>query len=390
MLFILLVCLIPQILFAEKMNTDTLRVYHLGEVYVTAKRISDLPATVVEITKEDIEEQNAENLSEAITYVSGIFVSTGGKNSSEISIRGSQSKDVLIMADGRAINETYYGKLDLDMMPSDNIQRIKIVKGPASVLYGPNTKGGVVNILYQMPKKPHFNLHTLLGEGNTYKTSVSMGLPIGDFNWWVTYSKNHSNGWQIPAGLDIAWVKQYDINNDKILDNSGYDKQDISGKIVYNGFEDTKLAISAGYYIAKKDIPYRNWNFTNWKRSNFDVTATHKLNSKFNLKTKFYADFYQNDLLMDEITIENITDRELSRHDNHTLGANFNGEWKTSNHNVEWVYMLRKEIFGKQTLEPIKNKMENFTSFNDKEIDIYLFLFLEEFLEVYKATYSIS
>lgn len=348
-LLIFIVLLIPNLLLAQtNSDPDTLKVYHLGEIYVTAKRIYDQPTTIVELEETDIEDKNAETVSEAIADISGLFVSTGGKNSTEVSIRGSDSKDVLIMVDGRPINETYYGKLDLDMLPVDNIERIKVVKGTASVLYGPNAKGGVINIITKTPRTPEVNVHTRFSENNTYKLELSNGFSFGDVNYWLTYSKSKSDGYTTPE--------------DELVSYSDYDNQNITGKVVYNPLADTQIGISAGFYTAEKGIPHRNWRFTDWQRRYVDITGNHRLRPGLTVKGKFYIDSYYNDLLMDEYFDEG---RELSRHDNYNVGGNVSGEWSSmANNRLDWNLILRHEIFGKQTLEPdvIATDMEKFSA----------------------------
>ncbi len=77
----------------------------------------------------------------------GIRVTTGRKNEPNVSIHGFDQSMILVLIDGVPYYETNYGKLDLNQIPTDNIAKIEITKGAASVLYGANALGGVINII---------------------------------------------------------------------------------------------------------------------------------------------------------------------------------------------------------------------------------------------------
>ena len=128
-------------LFADEVDSTKgdLPVHYLGEVVVTAERTQKPPTAVTEVTANVIESRGATTAGEALSSVPGVWVSTGYKNSTEIKLRGFESKHVLILVDGRPVNLPYYGNLDLSSLPVGNISKIKVIKGPAASVYGANT-----------------------------------------------------------------------------------------------------------------------------------------------------------------------------------------------------------------------------------------------------------
>jgi iron complex outermembrane receptor protein len=175
-------------------------VFDLGEIFVTAEKppaVQDVAVTT-EVTQEEIKATNSHTVAEALRYIPGVIVSTGRKNEPNVEIRGLDQSKTLILIDGVPYYETNYGKLDLNQIPVDNIAKIVVTKGGASVLYGPNAFAGVVNIITKKPAE-RFSADALteIGENGTYKVSVSNGMKVGIFNYWLNYIHEESNGWRM-------------------------------------------------------------------------------------------------------------------------------------------------------------------------------------------------
>jgi outer membrane receptor protein involved in Fe transport len=175
-------------------------VFDLGEIFVTAEKppaVLDVAVTT-EVTQEEIKATNSHTVAEALRYVPGVVVSTGRKNEPNVQIRGLDQSKTLILIDGVPYYETNYGKLDLNQIPVDNIAKIVVTKGGASVLYGPNAFAGVVNIITKKPAEK-FSADALveIGDYGNYKLSLSNGMKVGIFNYWLNYIHEDSNGWRM-------------------------------------------------------------------------------------------------------------------------------------------------------------------------------------------------
>lgn len=131
------------------------------DVVVTASRteqlVKEAPAAVEVVTRDDIDKMGAENLAQALKLAAGINIMENGMVGQQVSLRGMKTNQTLIMIDGRRIRteETdqtanYYELQRIDM---NNVERIEIVRGAVSSLYGADAMGGVINIITKTPDK---------------------------------------------------------------------------------------------------------------------------------------------------------------------------------------------------------------------------------------------
>jgi vitamin B12 transporter len=141
-------------------------VSELEETVVTATRIEtgvlDAPGLVTVITRADIARSGATDVAELIAgrSRSGVIVADYGTNGGlkTASIRGSASEQVLILLDGVRLNSGRDGAVDLSSIPLGIVERIEIVRGGESSLYGTSAIGGVINIITRKPDKPEVSL----------------------------------------------------------------------------------------------------------------------------------------------------------------------------------------------------------------------------------------
>ncbi|KDE39972.1 TonB-dependent receptor [Nitrincola lacisaponensis] len=120
------------------------------------QKITDAPASISVVTREELEQKNFSNLAEALRDVEGVDVlgNTGKTGGLNISIRGMPSDYTLILIDGRRqgaagnITPNGFGEMSTSFIPPVNaIERIEVIRGPMSTLYGSDAIGGVVNII---------------------------------------------------------------------------------------------------------------------------------------------------------------------------------------------------------------------------------------------------
>ena len=133
-------------------NTDAGSAVTTEEVVVTATRRQqealEVPQHVTVITAEEIQRSASRNLGDLLKSSSGVSVTSYGQEGSlqSLSLRGSTSSQVLVLVDGLRAPGSH-GGADLSMIPLENVERIEIVRGGASALYGADAVGGVVNII---------------------------------------------------------------------------------------------------------------------------------------------------------------------------------------------------------------------------------------------------
>lgn len=127
--------------------------YDLGTIVVTATKtnqsIANVPASVSVITSQDIENKNISSVQEALQFLPGIFIDQSAQGS--LTMRGMDSTDVLVLVDGVQQNSSYNGVVNFNMVPITNVERIEVLRGGASSLYGGHAVAGVINIITKEP-----------------------------------------------------------------------------------------------------------------------------------------------------------------------------------------------------------------------------------------------
>jgi outer membrane cobalamin receptor len=183
-------------------QAEELPVYELEPIVVTATRypeyLKNIPAFATVLTKENLRSTNSLSLSDGLKNVSGMDIkSTGGFGQvSTLSLRGSSASQVLVLLDGRPLNYINTGIFNLSDFSTEQVERLEIVRGPLSSLYGANALGGVVNIISQIPKE----------------TKATGSLSFGTFNSQV-YSLNLSQNYD---KIKLSWgAERKSSDNDR-------------------------------------------------------------------------------------------------------------------------------------------------------------------------------
>mgnify|MGYP000869357079 CR=1 FL=1 len=150
-------------------STTDDQVFNLGEIVVTGEKTTVNEATTVtEVSMEEIAAKGAATAAEALKFLPGVSVQFGGKGDAQVNIRGFEQRQVKVLIDGVPARESYFGTVDLSMLPADSISKITITKGASSVLYGSNTMGGVINIITKKgTKTPQTSVSASFGDYGT-------------------------------------------------------------------------------------------------------------------------------------------------------------------------------------------------------------------------------
>jgi outer membrane cobalamin receptor len=221
--------------------SDAVADVQLNEVVVTAtkteQRPQDVTQSVTVITAKEIEKSGATDVAGVISTTAGATVTDQGPLGSlqAINLRGSSYQQVLVLLDGKRLNSGTAGGYDLSELPVplDAIERIEIVRGPASALYGADAVGGVVNIITKKPAQPVSTLNGDLGAHvdtkGTAKKPVSTHASLynsgrdGNAYYALSYSKDHSDRYNagIKLGYDLDATSSIEATADYIRKNIG-------------------------------------------------------------------------------------------------------------------------------------------------------------------------
>uniref|UniRef100_A0A7V5XHY5 TonB-dependent receptor n=1 Tax=Thermodesulfobacterium geofontis TaxID=1295609 RepID=A0A7V5XHY5_9BACT len=161
---------------------ESKEVKEIPEVVVSADRIEEplkeVTSQVTVITKEELEKKNFIFITDVLRTLPQVYISAyggPGQTAGAISPRGVKSAHTLVLIDGFKINDPSSGQVDLGSLTVDDIERIEIIEGPQSTLYGSEAVAGVINIITKKGKgKPKVGLSLEGGSYGTYKPSFEL------------------------------------------------------------------------------------------------------------------------------------------------------------------------------------------------------------------------
>ncbi|MBX2952059.1 MAG: TonB-dependent receptor [Leadbetterella sp.] len=186
--FHLLCILLPAV--SVQAQTDTLvteDITHLREVVVTGTRtpklVKDSPVLTRVITAKDIRKLNPATFRSLLEMELPGIEFTSNANVPNINLQGLDGNYVLFLVDGERIAGETRNNIDYDLLNPNNIERVEIVKGSLSTLYGSNAMGGVINIITKKNTRPlHLGLNARAGSFGEQQYALNAGLNRGQLN----------------------------------------------------------------------------------------------------------------------------------------------------------------------------------------------------------------
>lgn len=226
----------------------------LDQIVVTAtgfeQNVKDAPASITVVPREELEKGSFRNLADALSNVQGVAV-TGGANSQDIMIRGLPGAYTLILVDGKRqstrdarTNSNISGYEQSFMPPASAIERIEVVRGPMSSLYGSDAMGGVINII---TRKVDDAWHGEVTVDGTVQNKSRYGNS-GQASFYVS-------GPLVPdvAGLQL-WGRGMKRYEDKILNGTQEQRDgDFTGKLTLTPNEDHDIFLEGGITRVRRE-----------------------------------------------------------------------------------------------------------------------------------------
>lgn len=243
---------------------ENLQEFALEDMVVTASRVPtqkvDTPADISVITKEEIADQNYASASDALRAIPGVNVlGSGAKGSSmgqdKILLNGDER--VLVLVDGRRMNLGSSGNSSADWLPPVNaIERIEVLKGGGSALYGTDAVGGVINVIMK--------------KGSEIGNHVTVKAAGGSWNA-EQYAISASGSTDSGLGLIVSATKErrgeYKFKNangkSQLLKNSGYDDTGVIVKLDQKVGEDNRIGVNFEHINAEGGSPFGYSGFGN-------------------------------------------------------------------------------------------------------------------------------
>lgn len=174
----------------------------LDQVVVTATKtehtLGDVPVDAEVVTREELDRRQVKTIQDALKYLTGVKInqtSSGWGDKGKVQMQGLEERHTLILVDGQRFLGGHGDAADLQSIPLDMVERIEVVKGPASALYGSDAMGGVVNIITRKdPGKVSLSLSPSFGSRATQVHEATAGFSAGGFSSLLGYTYRESSG----------------------------------------------------------------------------------------------------------------------------------------------------------------------------------------------------
>lgn len=245
----------------------------LDQVIVTANKFpqkqSETGKVVDIITQDQLQKSFGKSLGEVLNQQPGLVINGADNNlgtNQTVYLEGASSANTLILLDGVPLYDPsgVTTEFDLNNFSLENIERIEILKGAQSTLYGSDAVAGVINLISKKGEKKPFNLNAGFSAGSygTYKGSVSLSGTNGkDQSYFVSYNKLYSNGFS--SAYDSTGKANFDkdgFNQDVFQLNYVYKPFAKTSVKVFGKYNNNHAAIDAGAFIDDKNYTYHNDN----------------------------------------------------------------------------------------------------------------------------------
>jgi vitamin B12 transporter len=208
---------LAQLMISQVANAQTQDSLQLKDVVISAtknnQKQSQTGKVVTVISKEVLEHSAGKSLSELLSEQAGIIIAGSGSNpgkNKDIFLRGAGVAYTLILIDGIVVGDpsSIASSFDLRLINIDQIERIEILKGGQSTIYGSDAVAGVINIITKKDGKKGNNVSGIASYGsyNTFKGSIGLNSKVDVFSYNINYTHNSTDGISeaIPAPNDAT------------------------------------------------------------------------------------------------------------------------------------------------------------------------------------------
>ncbi len=366
------------------------RVFTLGEVEVVGKDDEAKNATIQKVYEDDMRLFDANNVAEAANLIPGVTLSHGGaRNEVMLYVRGFDIKHVPIFVDGIPVYVPYDGYPDLARFMTYDLSEVVVSKGFTSVLYGPNTMGGAINMVSKKPVKP-------------FEMTLGSGFASGDaYNVYGNFgTKQH--WFYVQGGGSYSERDHYRVSEHYSGNSSedGGERENSyatdwkgSVKVGLTPNETDEYAVSYVNQHGEKGVPpyagdsaavtTRYWQWPYWDKESYYFNSNTAIGGSSYVKTRAYYDSLENSLYAyDDDTYSTMRKKSSfkSWYDDHTAGGSLEVGTALIPRN-----MVKLALHYKDDVHKEHNAGEPIRTFEDEIFSVGL----EDTIDITKQLYTI-
>ena len=259
---------------ADVLDTDTLMSpYDMGELVITATRtpklLKDTPVLTRVISKKDIQQTDATDLRDLLQQeLPGVEFTYSMNQKLNMNVAGFAGQSVLILIDGERLAGETMENIDFSRIDMNNVERIEIVRGAQSALYGAGAVGGVINIITSSVSEPwQLNLNARLADHREQRYGGVLGLSHGRVN--NVLDVQHTSIDNYTVCLDYA----DDCEFRRVYGGQTWSVKD---KLQYQPLQNLRLTARAGYYFKEQttdvDVYERYRDFSGGIKADYAIS----------------------------------------------------------------------------------------------------------------------
>jgi len=354
------------------------KIYSSEEITITASKIEknvyDVPNPVNLINEDQITKRNAKTSSEALREEPGVFVQKTNHGGGSAIIRGLSSNQILLLVDGIRLNNSTYrlgNHQYLTTVDYNCLDRIEIVRGPASVMYGSDALGGIINLITQRPSTKkmgdeldyNFRFYGRSASADDEKTARAE-FSIYNKNIALLLGISYKNFGDLRRGPNSSHPEIENSTNGLYQSPSGFSQNDFDAKFFYKP-DDNQELIFAFQMTRQKDVPrydkyenndYMTWIYTPQNRYLTYIAYKKQSLNKYINSINFTLSYHRQEEGR-EIQKKSYTDFRKEIDKVGTLGLNIILNSKYKRHNINYgIELYLDNVQSKRTITDAETK----------------------------------
>ncbi|WP_235605153.1 MULTISPECIES: TonB-dependent siderophore receptor [unclassified Rhodanobacter] len=278
--------------------------FELGTIVVSGAQLDGHAPSENVVTRQDIERYNRNTVGDAVNTTAGVNLSHNSRNEDIVYVRGFDVRQVPVFLDGIPQYVPYDGYIDFGRFTTFDLAEIRVAKGAASLLYGPNIMGGAINLVTRKPVKA-FEGDARVGVGSGSERQVAANVGSNQGSWYFQAGASWLDADNFPLGNGFRDKKKVPTDTGGHRENADRTDKRVSFKIGLTPNDTDEYALGYVKQDGEKGNPVyagdvksgiRYWRWPYWDKESLYFISNTQLGADHALKFRLYGDKYSNGL----------------------------------------------------------------------------------------------